>query len=206
MANWVAEPSYLESFSVVPPGSSSPAQLNSCARNSDVPEPLRCSGHGRCKDWFTNLPGEGAQMDNLRLCECDLNWAGPECATPQLSQFTAFVLSVFTGIAGVDQFYLGFWVMGALKLCSLGGCGFWWVYDVVRIGSSSVHAADGIRLAADLPHWAFVLMVVAYSGVLGFALSIWSIHRQRLQKARELLLLRFEAQSGAKSYASTLTG
>ena len=37
----------------------------------------------------------------------------------------------------------------------LGGCGIWWVLDIIRIGSAPVYAHE-YRLAADLPHWAFV--------------------------------------------------
>jgi hypothetical protein len=102
---------------------------------------------------------------------------------------------------GADQFYLGYWwPQGILKLLSLGGCGLWWLYDLVRIGSTAVPSADSYRLAANVAHWAFVLILISFFSVVGFALSIWSMKSARLAKAREVLLLR--AADGSVGYGS----
>jgi TM2 domain-containing membrane protein YozV len=103
------------------------------------------------------------------------------------------LLSIFFGVFGADQFYLGFvWPHGILKLFTLGGMGIWWIFDIVRIGSSPVYAADDFRVAANVSHWAYVLAVITTMGLIGLALSIFSINRQRALKAREILLLQAE--------------
>ena len=161
---------------------------------------LRCNGHGHCAEWYDAAPASFQRPANssLTFCECDRDWTGPECSMQRKSQLTAFVLSLFLGPAGADQFYLGWYVMGAIKLVTLGGLGFWWIYDVVRIGSSPVMTADKFRVAQDVEHWAFVLAVLSLMGFLGFAMSIWSIERHRVQKAREILLLRAQGMEPAQ--------
>jgi len=217
VANWQQHTSYLEDFQYMPVGRSDLAPvahgsllsplLNSCQDEAMAPE-LRCSGRGRCADWYDPLPvntpaNSSAARARLTFCDCDQDWTGPECGLQRKSQLTAFALSIFLGPVGADQFYLGWYVAGALKLATLGGLGLWWIYDVVRIGSSPVLTADAFRVANDVEHWAFVLTVLALMGFLGFALSVWSIERHRLQKAREILLLRAQGpEPGRKSFGT----
>lgn len=191
VGNWRKEASYLLTYSFTPPGKSGQLELNSCA-NPAVPASLKCSGHGICADWFETAAG-GASASELSFCQCDSSWADPECSTPRKSQATAFLLSVFLGVFGADQFYLGYvWPQGIFKLLTLGGAGVWWIYDVVRVGSSPIFASDDYRVSADVSHWAYVLTVITLMGVIGFGLSIWSINRQRVLKAREIMLLQAE--------------
>jgi len=190
VANWKAQESYLVTYSYTRPQSSD-IRLNSCD-DPDIPISLRCNGHGRCVEWFD---GYSPVMDSnssvsLNFCECDEAWADPECTTQRKSQITAFLLSMFLGMFGADQFYLGFILLGFLKLCSAGGLGVWWLYDIVRIGSTAVHTKQHFRLATDVHHWAFVLAVICYMGIIGLVVSLWSINHHQLKKARELMLLR----------------
>jgi len=37
----------------------------------------------------------------------------------------ALLLSVFLGGLGIDRFYLGYTVLGIVKLVTAGGCGIW---------------------------------------------------------------------------------
>jgi len=216
--NWEAKVSYLEEYQHVPlngtgeaRGSPSLALLNSCEDKALAPE-LRCNGHGHCSDWFDAVPvntpaNSSAARAQLTFCECDRDWTGPECSMQRKSQLTAFMLSMFLGPVGADQFYLGFYVAGVLKLLSLGGLGLWWIYDIVRIGSVPVMTVDKFRVANDVEHWAFVLVVLSFMGFLGFALSIWSIDRHRLQKAREIILLRAQGPEPAqKSFGTFSSG
>lgn len=41
------------------------------------------------------------------------------------SKQTALFLSIFTGVLGVDRFYLGYTVSGIIKLFTAGGFGIW---------------------------------------------------------------------------------
>lgn len=45
------------------------------------------------------------------------------------------LLSVFGGWLGLDRFYSGNYLLGALKLFTSGGLGIWWVIDWFLIGN-----------------------------------------------------------------------
>ena len=56
---------------------------------------------------------------------------------------TALFFSIFTGVLGVDRFYLGYTALGVLKLLTVGGAGIWALIDFIRIGVDSLRPADG---------------------------------------------------------------
>jgi hypothetical protein len=157
--------------------------------NDTIPATLKCSGHGTCHNWYTTY-------DNLlSFCECETNFADPECKTERKSHMVAFFISVFFGMFGADHFYLGFaWPYGVVKLFTLGGAGFWWLFDVVRIGAAPPLTNGLFRCAADFPKWASNLLVLSLMGLIGFALSVYSIYRHRLRKAREVMILKTEEE------------
>lgn len=59
------------------------------------------------------------------------------------SKQTAMLFSIFTGVLGVDRFYLGYTALGVLKLLTAGGAGIWALIDFIRIGVDSLRPADG---------------------------------------------------------------
>jgi len=81
------------------------------------------------------LPGDNRQewLDRLRenAAASDLSWAA------------AFFLSAFLGPFGADRFYLGYGVLGLLKLVTLGGFGLWWLLDVLLILTNTLKDANG---------------------------------------------------------------
>jgi hypothetical protein len=56
------------------------------------------------------------------------------------------LISLFVGSLGIDRFYLGYTGLGVVKLITLGGCGIWWLIDLVRIATGSMTDAKGLPL------------------------------------------------------------
>jgi TM2 domain-containing membrane protein YozV len=140
--------------------------FNSCS-DATLDTLTVCSGRGHCEPWD---PNDVAHP--VSFCKCQEWYAGPECRTKRKSQVVTFALSVFGGMFGLDMFYLGFTVTGAIKLLSLGGFGYWWLTDLIRIGVGSVYTNGQYRTANDLPFWAFAVSVVTLALGLGFVVFI----------------------------------
>jgi len=62
----------------------------------------------------------------------------------------ALLLSIFLGGLGVDRFYMGYVGLGILKLVTLGGCGVWWLIDVILIATGSMKDAQGRPLVKSV--------------------------------------------------------
>ncbi len=56
------------------------------------------------------------------------------------------LLSIFLGTLGVDRFYTGHIGLGLLKLITAGGCGIWWIVDVIMIANGSFKDSNGRKL------------------------------------------------------------
>lgn len=55
----------------------------------------------------------------------------------------ALLLSILVGSLGVDRFYMGLVGTGILKLLTGGGCGIWWIIDVILIATNSLKDNEG---------------------------------------------------------------
>jgi TM2 domain-containing membrane protein YozV len=57
--------------------------------------------------------------------------------------FTLLLLSIFLGGFGIDRFYVGKIGTGILKLITGGGCGIWWVIDIILIVAGNFTDSEG---------------------------------------------------------------
>ena len=63
--------------------------------------------------------------------------------TKKLNWVLTLVLSILVGSLGVDRFMMGQIGLGILKLITGGGCGIWWLVDVILIAMK--HQFPGIE-------------------------------------------------------------
>lgn len=59
----------------------------------------------------------------------------------QVNWATALVLSIL--LPGIDRIYMGQVGLGILKIITWGGCGIWWVIDIILIATKS--HIDGVE-------------------------------------------------------------
>jgi len=59
---------------------------------------------------------------------------------------TTLIISILLGELGIDRFYLGYTGLGILKLITAGGCGVWWIIDIVLIATGRMKTKDGQEL------------------------------------------------------------
>ena len=61
---------------------------------------------------------------------------------------TALALHIPLGIFGAHRFYVGKIGTGILQLCTFGGMGLWWLYDLILIITGEFRDADGRPLVS----------------------------------------------------------
>ena len=59
------------------------------------------------------------------------------------SQLVALLLVILVGGLGIHRFYLGYTWQGIVQLLTAGGCGIWWLIDLIRIITGDLTPKDG---------------------------------------------------------------
>ena len=69
--------------------------------------------------------------------------AAAATGTKKLNWVLTLILSILVGSLGVDRFMMGQIGLGILKLITGGGCGIWWIVDIILIAMK--HQFPGIE-------------------------------------------------------------
>ena len=69
--------------------------------------------------------------------------APPPGGVRPLNWTVTLIVSILVGALGVDRFMMGQVGLGILKLITFGGCGIWWLIDVILIATK--HPFPGVQ-------------------------------------------------------------
>ena len=73
----------------------------------------------------------------------------PGADQPEISERSrgvALALGFFGGFFGLHRFYVGKTHSGVAMICTLGGLGIWWLYDVVLLAAGEFRDIDDLPL------------------------------------------------------------
>lgn len=76
------------------------------------------------------------QDQTCRACGVQLKGSGKDW-------LTALLLAAFLGYFGVHRFYTGHIGIGVIQLLTGGGCGIWYIIDIILIVTKNYKDADG---------------------------------------------------------------
>ena len=68
----------------------------------------------------------------------------------QKDWLTTLLLCLFLGWIGVHRFYTGHTVIGVIQLLTAGGCGIWWIVDLIMILTNSYRDSNGFPLVRNV--------------------------------------------------------
>lgn len=78
--------------------------------------------------------------------KCGVRQAYPQSTVAKENEkewLIVLLLCAFLGTLGVHRFYTGHTLIGILQLVTLGGCGIWWIIDIIIIATGSYKDAQG---------------------------------------------------------------
>lgn len=79
------------------------------------------------------FPAERVPMIKDMLFKADENRFLMIASTEYKDTTTMLLISIFIGELGIDRFLLEDVGLGVLKLLTFGGCGIWWIIDLINI-------------------------------------------------------------------------
>lgn len=112
------------------------------------------------------MPNTQAPMPGAPAPQPGYNTAAP-APEGQKDYLTAWLLSYFLGIFGVDRFYLGYTGLGIVKLLTLGGCGIWALIDWILIFAGVLKDSKGQPLKDRQKNLKLTVIIFVVLLVLG---------------------------------------
>jgi hypothetical protein len=96
-------------------------------------------------------PAQPAARKFCPNCGAALDLSAPVCVkcgagVPHKDFLTTLLLCIFLGLFGIHRFYTGNIGIGLAQLFTLGGCGIWWLVDVILIATGSYRDGSGHTL------------------------------------------------------------
>jgi len=70
-----------------------------------------------------------------------------EAAISPRSRGVALATGLVLGLFGAHRFYAGKIATGVLQLCTLGGLGLWWLYDMILVSAGEFTDIEGRRIS-----------------------------------------------------------
>jgi hypothetical protein len=110
------------------------------------------------------LPSPITATMPCRACDAEISAIARECPQCGAQQFetskavatsevpsehralTTGLLCLLLGVFGAHRFYVGKIGTGLLQLCTIGGLGLWWLFDVVLIVTGQFRDKEGRRV------------------------------------------------------------
>ncbi|MGH7568464.1 MAG: NINE protein [Gemmatimonadales bacterium] len=78
--------------------------------------------------------------------ETDPQRGGGGPAVSERSRGVALALGFIGGVFGLHRFYTGKIKSGLLMICTFGGLGLWWLYDMILLATGEFRDADDLPL------------------------------------------------------------
>jgi len=69
--------------------------------------------------------------------------------TDEKDWLISLLLCIFLGYLGIHRFYTGHIAIGIIQLLTAGGCGIWWLIDIILIAAGSYRDAEGRPLVRN---------------------------------------------------------
>jgi hypothetical protein len=124
-------------------------ELNAIANNYVCTTDTECGESADCKliiDIFGNYSGS--------KCICHKSYITVDaniCQYHQLSGWIALILSIFTGLCGVDRCFIARGNLcgicaGCIKGLTVGGIGIWWLLDIIFIATGTMYDGNWQKL------------------------------------------------------------